>query len=271
MLGPRTSGLAQAQAMGIPTASPESLVEKRWQEGLERTKTYFADSLNAPYVSDIELEFDAAKTVQARLSGKLNERVVFINPSFAEKFKNSLSFVLGHELAHDVFNHTKPEHNAKMDSLYQIGDGLAVDALSRIREEFCDSLALAASSKESAILYFDGQKLQEHQEVMQILLRVIPELSSIELKGDSLIQIQVPIKEKFWEKGNLAQDESVLSAFHLLAQRHADKMIDKNISFSEVPLNEVVEQITLFISEQEIGTGTHSSFRGRKESTIGRQ
>jgi len=247
-------------------ASPPT--EQQWQGGLKESKKYYIDSLAAPYVTDIELKFDGSETNSARFSGEEGERVIFINPSFAKRFKNSLRFVLGHELAHDVFNHTRPAHNAQMDVAYEAGDDLEFDRLSRIREQFCDSLAVVASSADEAILYFDRHKLEEYKEVREVLTKAIPSLESMTLEKNSLIKVTLPLKECLPCKGETPAEQSILSAFKILVEQ---KYEAPKLKVVEVPLDKIADEVANFIALMEKYSGSHGSYLGRQEAALGKR
>ena len=258
------SAQAPSQEDGITT-------QDQWRERLEQTKTTFKEKLNAPYVEDIELNFDSTKTGGARFSGNSTNRVIFINPKFAERYKATMGFVLGHEVGHDYFNKNYKDHNKEMDTAYAAGDENHFDQLSIKREFLCDSLGLLTSSEEETKLYFDLRTEDQFNKTKEILRKAIPNIENFELKNDTFLVIKLPMEKELSPKARSLPEQTILRALDTLLNTtevtHTIS-IESTQKAKEVTLTELAKEVQEFLDKDGKGKGTHGTYPERNEEVF---
>ncbi|GEM_PF-5346229 len=230
-----------------------------WQAGFDKAKTFFIDSLNHKHVADIELEFTEDKTTSARFD--LIARKVYVNKSHAALNKATMNFTFGHELGHDVHEVQKPEILPKIIEASERENEPEFNRISRLREQFCDSLAVIYAGENEVIMHFDNQLLNEQEELKGLLYEAIPELEELQLTQDSLLQITLPLTKSLSRVAKNDLQNSLLSGVEFLISRGEEP----NIKAKAVKVDQMIETIQKVLLESERAQGTHGSYIKRRQ------
>ena len=244
----------------LPEIALTKETKEAWEAGFEDAKTYYSQNFGQADINDITLEFDANKAFGARYD-EGNDKI-YINPSFAERYLASKDFILGHEFAHPVHENERDELSNKAEEAFHQNNDPLFNNLSRIREGFCDSLGAVYAGHEATILYFETRLLNERQDIQNILHQTIPELEGVELVQDTMLRIELPLKQRLSEGAKTDFKNSIFSAVEFFAQR--DPKAQKQ-GFRLVPTLQAVEEIQ-YLLENERTQGTHGSYAGRAET-----